>query len=97
MIMMMVLSTFLDLLLHRIYEMKGAGLNSIPEGDPLVHAPGGAAIPPAPNISTRTCWHACQYPPAKWMCGADGKLERINFSELKQQKVWVNSTKIYLL
>jgi hypothetical protein len=65
---------------------EGAGLNIIPEGDPLIHAPEGAAIPPAPNISTRTCWRAWQYSPAKWMRGADGKLERVNLSELKQQK-----------
>jgi hypothetical protein len=64
---------------------EGAGLNIIPEGDTPVNAPGGAAIPPAPNISTGTYWHTCQYPPAKWICGADGKLECINLSELKQQ------------
>jgi hypothetical protein len=51
-----------------------------------VHAPEGAAISPPLNISTRTCQRACQYPPAKWMHGADGKLERVNLSELKQQK-----------
>ncbi len=67
-------------------QNEGAGPNIIPEGDPPIHAPEGAAIPPAPNISTRTCWHACQYPPAKWMCGTDGKLERVNLSELKQEK-----------
>ena len=55
-------------------QNEGAGPNIIPEGDPLVHAPEGAAIPPAPNISMRTCLHACQYPPVKWMHGADGKL-----------------------
>ena len=65
---------------------EGAGPNIIPEGDPPVHAPEGAAIPPAPNISTRTRGRARQYSPAKWMRGADGKLERVNLSELKQQK-----------
>ncbi len=67
-------------------QNEGAGPNIIPEGDPLLHAPEGAAIPPAPNISMRTCWHTCQYPPAKWMHDTDGKLECINLSELKQQK-----------
>jgi hypothetical protein len=67
-------------------QNEGAGPNIIPEGDPSVHAPEGAAIPHAPNISMRTRWHACQYPPAKLMCGADRKLERVNLSELKQQK-----------
>jgi hypothetical protein len=67
-------------------QNEGAVQNIIPEGDPPVHAPEGAAIPPAPNISTRTRWRACQYPPAKWMRGADGKLEGMNLSELKQQK-----------
>ncbi len=65
---------------------EGAGPSIIPEGDLLVHAPEGATIPPAPNISTRTCQCACQYLPTKWMDGADRKLERVNLSELKQQK-----------
>jgi hypothetical protein len=55
-----------------------AGSNIIPEGDDPVNAPEGAAIPPG--------GHACQCPPAKWICGADGKMERVNLSELKQQK-----------
>ncbi len=66
---------------------EGAGPNIIPKGDDLFNAPEGAAIPPAPNIGTRKnpgC--ACQYPPAKWIRGADGKMERVNLSELKQQK-----------
>ncbi len=67
-------------------QNEGAVLNLIPEGDPPVHAPKGAAIPHVPNISMRTCWRACQYPSAKWMRGANGKLERVNLSELKQQK-----------
>jgi hypothetical protein len=67
-------------------QNEEAGWNIIPEEDPPVHAPEGAAIPPAPKISTRTHWHACHYPPAKWMRGADGKLECVNLSELKQQK-----------
>ncbi len=66
---------------------EGAGPNIIPEGDDPVNAPEGAAIPPAPNIGTRkNCGRAHQYPPAKWIRGADGKMERINLSELKQQK-----------
>ena len=32
------------------------------------------------------CWCDCQYPPAKWIRGADGKWECINLSDLKQQK-----------
>ncbi len=65
-------------------QNEGADPNIIPEGDPPVHAPEGAAIPPAPNISTRTSWRACQYSTgAKWMRGADRKLERLNLSELK--------------
>ena len=67
-------------------QNEEAGPNIIPEGDPPVHAPEGVAIPPAPNISTRNRRRACQHPPAKWMRGADGKLERVNLSELKQQK-----------
>ena len=67
-------------------QNEGAGPNIISEGDPPVHAPEGAAIPPAPNISMRTHWHACEYPHAKWMHGADKKLECINLSKLKQQK-----------
>jgi hypothetical protein len=66
---------------------EGAGPNIIPEGDDPVNAPEGAVIPPALNIGMRKnrgC--ACQYPPAKWICGADGKMEHINLSELKQQK-----------
>jgi hypothetical protein len=62
---------------------EGAGLNIIPEGDDLVNAPEGAAIPPASNIGTRrNCGCARQYPPAKWISGADGKMERVNLSEL---------------
>ncbi len=87
MIMMMVLSTFLDLLLHRIYKMRElAHISFLRQRDPPVHAPEGSAIPHAPNISTRTRRLGCQYPPAKWMHGADKKLERVNLNELKQQK-----------
>jgi hypothetical protein len=65
---------------------KGAGPNIIPEGDDPVNAPEGAAIPPAPNIGTRKDpGYACTYLPAKWICGADGKIECVNLSELKQQ------------
>jgi hypothetical protein len=67
-------------------QNEGAGPNIIPEGDPPVYAPEGVAIHHAPNISTRTCWRAHQYSPVKWMRGADGKLECVNLSELKQQK-----------
>jgi hypothetical protein len=65
---------------------EGAGPNIIPEGDDPVNAPEGAAIPPAPNIGMRkNRGRACQYPPTKWICGADGKMEHLNCNELKQQ------------
>ncbi len=44
---------------------EGAGPNIIPEGDTPVNAPGGAAIPPATNISTRTHQRTHHYHPAK--------------------------------
>jgi hypothetical protein len=52
---------------------EGAGPNIIPEGDDPVNA-------------RKNRGRACQYSPAKWICGADGKMERVNLSELKQQK-----------
>ncbi len=63
---------------------EGAGPTIAPEGDTLVQAPApdGAAVPPAPNIDRRTSSCACQHPLASWICGADGKLERVNLSEL---------------
>jgi hypothetical protein len=68
------------------YCNEGAGPNIVPEGDTLMQAPEGAAVPPAPNIGRRTCSRAPQHPPALWICYADGKLERVNLSELRQQK-----------
>ncbi len=65
---------------------EGAGPNIVSEGDTLVQAPEGAAVPPAPNIGRRTYSHARQHPTASWIRGADGKLEHVNLSELKQQK-----------
>ncbi len=65
---------------------EGAGPNIVPEGDSLVQTPEGAAVPPAPNIGRKTCSCARPHPPASWICGTDGKLERVNLSELKWQK-----------
>ena len=64
---------------------EGAGPNIVPEGDTLVQASEGAAVPPAPSIGRKTCSHAHQHPPASWIWGADGKLEQVDLSELKQQ------------
>jgi hypothetical protein len=68
----------------------GAGPCIVPEGDILFQAPEGAAVPPAPNFGRRTRSHACQHPPASWICGADGKLEHVNLIELKRQKAMEN-------
>jgi hypothetical protein len=65
---------------------EGAGQTIVPEVDTLVQAPEGAAVPPAPNIGRGTCSCACQHSPASWICGAGGKLECVNLSELKRQK-----------
>ena len=65
---------------------EGAGPNVVPEGDDSMQAPEGAPIPPAPNLGRRTRGPARQYPPAKWIRGDDGKLERVNFCELKRLK-----------
>ncbi len=68
-------------------ELARISPNIIPEGDDPANAPEGDAIPPAPNIGKRkNCGCARQYPPSKWICGADGKMERVNLSELKEQK-----------
>ncbi len=64
---------------------EGAGPNIDPEGDTLVQVPEGAAVSPAPNIVRGTHSCTCQHPPASWICGADGELEGVNLSELKQQ------------
>jgi hypothetical protein len=85
MMMMVALSTFLSLFLHQILQMRELAQIS-PEGDSLVHTPEGVELSPAANIGTRTCWHACQYPPATWLYGTDRKVDRVDLSEFKQQK-----------
>jgi hypothetical protein len=65
-------------------ENEGAGPNIVPAGDDSVQAPEGVAIPPAPNIGRLTRGSARQYPPAQWIHGEDGQMERVNFCELKR-------------
>jgi hypothetical protein len=65
---------------------EGARPNLVPEGDEFIHAPEGAAVPPAPNIGRPTHDPTCQYPPARWIQGADGRMERVNFCELRRMK-----------
>ncbi len=65
---------------------EGAGPNLVPEGDKSIQAPEGAAVPPAPNIGQRTCDPTRQYPPARWIQGADGRMEHVNFCELRRMK-----------
>jgi len=65
---------------------EGAGPNVVPEGDNSVQAPEGAPIPPAPDPGHWPRVLARQYPPSKWIRGDDGKLERVNFCELKRLK-----------
>jgi hypothetical protein len=65
---------------------EGAGPNLVPKGDESIQAPEGAAVPPAPKIGQRTCDLTCQYPPARWIRGADGKMEGVNFCERRCMK-----------
>jgi hypothetical protein len=58
---------------------EGAGPNVVHEGDGLVQAPEGAPLRWTRG-STR------HYPPEKWIRGDDGKLERVNFCELRRLK-----------
>ena len=39
-----------------------------------------------PDSLEEESWACSQYPPAKWIRGADGKMECVNLIELKQQK-----------
>ncbi len=65
---------------------EGAGLNLVPDGDESIQAPEGAAVPPAPNIEQWTHDPTCQYHPARWIQGADGRMEHVNFCELRHIK-----------
>jgi hypothetical protein len=65
---------------------EGAGPNLVPEGDKSIQAHEGAAVPPAPNIGQRTRGPTRQYPPARWIQGADGRMEHVNFCELRRMK-----------
>ncbi len=65
---------------------EGAGPYLVTEGDESIQAHEGAAVPPAPNIGRWTHGPTCQYPPARWIQGADGRMERVNFCELRRMK-----------
>jgi hypothetical protein len=65
---------------------EGAGSNLVPEGDESIQAHEEAAVPPVQNIGRRTRNLTCQYPPARWIQGADGRMERVNFCELRRMK-----------
>jgi hypothetical protein len=65
---------------------EGAGPNLVPEEDESIQAHEGAAVPPGPNIGQWTHGPTCQYPPARWIQGADGRMERVNFCELRRMK-----------
>jgi hypothetical protein len=66
--------------------VEGAGPNLISEVDESIQAHEGAAVPPAPNIGQWTCGPTCQSPPARWVQGADGRMKRVNFCELRRMK-----------
>jgi hypothetical protein len=72
--------------LARNIENEEAGPNLVPEGEESIQAHEGAAVPPAPNIGQQTRGPTCQYPPARWIQGADGRMEGVNFCELRRMK-----------
>ena len=64
------------------------------EGENLVPPDfnGNEGVQPTPNIAQapegahrRTCGKAKEHPPAVWRCGADGKMEYVSLSVIRQE------------